>query len=41
MRNDYFVFPSDVDAKAEALKAKFGHVVDRLSKIVKEKIKGR
>ncbi|MCI01809.1 hypothetical protein A2U01_0022838 [Trifolium medium] len=24
MRNDAFVFPSDVDAEAEALKAKFG-----------------
>ncbi|MCI41469.1 hypothetical protein A2U01_0062702, partial [Trifolium medium] len=41
MRNDFFVFPSDVAAEAEALKAKFGHAVDRLSKIVQEKIEGR
>ncbi|MCI87612.1 hypothetical protein A2U01_0108896, partial [Trifolium medium] len=41
MRNDLFVFPSDVVAEGEALKAKFVDVVDRLTKIVQEKIEGR
>ncbi|MCI40905.1 hypothetical protein A2U01_0062138, partial [Trifolium medium] len=40
-RNNFFVFPSDVAAEGEALKAKFGHAVDRLVKIVQEKIEGR
>ncbi|MCI50390.1 hypothetical protein A2U01_0071634, partial [Trifolium medium] len=31
MENDFFVFPSDVSAEAKALKAKFGHAVDRLA----------
>ncbi|MCI59257.1 hypothetical protein A2U01_0080512, partial [Trifolium medium] len=36
MENDFFVFPSDVsaEAEAEALKAKFGHAVDRLAQII-------
>ncbi|MCI54033.1 hypothetical protein A2U01_0075280, partial [Trifolium medium] len=41
MRNNFFVFSSDVAAEAEALKAKFGHVVDILTKIFQEKIEGR
>ncbi|MCI75395.1 hypothetical protein A2U01_0096664, partial [Trifolium medium] len=41
MENDFFIFPSDVSAKVEALKAKFGDVVDRLSQIIQKKVEGR
>jgi hypothetical protein len=36
-----FIFPSDIDAEGEALKAKFGHAIDSLGRFLKEKIKGR
>ncbi|MCI12194.1 hypothetical protein A2U01_0033297 [Trifolium medium] len=41
MENDFFVFPSDVSAEAEALKAKFGDAVDKLSQIIQKKVEGR
>ncbi|MCI71942.1 hypothetical protein A2U01_0093205, partial [Trifolium medium] len=41
MRNDFLVFPSDVAAEAEALKAKFGYAVDRLTQIIQKKVEGR
>ncbi|MCI53397.1 hypothetical protein A2U01_0074643, partial [Trifolium medium] len=41
MRNEFLVFPSDVVAEAEALKAKFDHAVDRLTQIIQKKIEGR
>ncbi|MCI22932.1 hypothetical protein A2U01_0044110, partial [Trifolium medium] len=41
MENDFLVFPSDVFAEAEALKAKFGHAVDRLVQIIQKKVEGR
>ncbi|MCI42880.1 hypothetical protein A2U01_0064117 [Trifolium medium] len=39
--NDFFVFPSDVSAEAEAFKAMFGDDVDRLSQIMQKKVEGR
>ncbi|MCI37781.1 hypothetical protein A2U01_0059007, partial [Trifolium medium] len=41
MENDFLIFPSDVSAEAEALKAKFGDAVDKLSQIVKKKVEDR
>ncbi|MCI44369.1 hypothetical protein A2U01_0065608, partial [Trifolium medium] len=41
MKNDFFIFPSDVSAEADALKAKFSDVVDKLSQIIQKKVEGR
>ncbi|MCI56191.1 hypothetical protein A2U01_0077442, partial [Trifolium medium] len=41
MENDFFVFPSDVSVEAEALKAKFGDAVDKLSQVIQKKVEGR
>ncbi|MCI32817.1 hypothetical protein A2U01_0054031 [Trifolium medium] len=40
MENDFLVFPSDVAAEAEAMKAKFGHAVDRLTQFVQKRVEG-
>ncbi|WJX19248.1 hypothetical protein P8452_08961 [Trifolium repens] len=41
MEEDALIFPSDIDAKGEALKAKFSDAVDTLGGYLKEKTKGR
>ncbi|MCI39659.1 hypothetical protein A2U01_0060891, partial [Trifolium medium] len=41
MENDFLIFPYDVSAEAEALKAKFADDVDKLSQIVKKKVEDR
>jgi hypothetical protein len=41
MEEDALIFPSDIAAEGEALKAKFSDVVDALSGYLKEKTKGR
>jgi hypothetical protein len=41
MEKDALIFPSDIDAEGEALKAKFSDVVDALGGYLKEKTKGR
>jgi hypothetical protein len=41
MEENALIFPSDIDAEGEALKAKFSDVVDALGGYLKEKTKGR
>ncbi|MCH92355.1 hypothetical protein A2U01_0013293 [Trifolium medium] len=41
MEEDFLVFPSDIDAEGEALKARFGDAVDKLCKVLKKKTAGK
>ncbi|MCH95828.1 hypothetical protein A2U01_0016810, partial [Trifolium medium] len=41
MENDFLIFPSDVSAEAEALKAKFADAVDKLSQIIKKNVENK
>jgi hypothetical protein len=41
MEENALIFPSDIDAEGEALKAKFSDVVDALGGYLKEKTKGK
>ncbi|MCH96766.1 hypothetical protein A2U01_0017755, partial [Trifolium medium] len=41
MEDDFLVFPSDVSAEVEALKAKIGNALEKYEKIIQKKIEGR
>ncbi|MCI63182.1 hypothetical protein A2U01_0084439, partial [Trifolium medium] len=41
MEDDFLIFPSDIFAEAEALKAKSGDAIDKLSQIIKKKVENR
>ncbi|MCH93363.1 hypothetical protein A2U01_0014312 [Trifolium medium] len=41
MEDDFLIFPSDVSAEVEALKAKIGDALDKYEKIIQKTIEGR
>jgi hypothetical protein len=41
LEEDALIFPSDIDAEGEALKARMGDVIDSMGMYLKEKTKGK